>query len=247
MSPQKISIPASLQNEVLLKSRRRCALCYSDNDTKPKQGDIALLAPPDVQPALTNLVYLCTDHLTEIATGRLPLDDVASARDQLYHALTSEIEFATDDLQRAVLVVDSRDMEFTNRVLQFLEMAGLKTIRISAYGVLGRPMLEKLEQVSQVGYALVLLTADDTGGRLGEKLNPRPRQNVIFELGYLIGRLGRNRVIAIAQESMEKHMELPSDFLGIYYISMGKGEEWKRQLALELGAVGLDIPEEELA
>ena len=64
---------------------------------------------------------------------------------------------------------------------------------------LGRTIIEKFEDYSDVSYAVVLLTPDDLGRRVNDldNLLPRARQNVIFELGFMIGKLGRNRVCAL--------------------------------------------------
>ncbi len=56
-------------------------------------------------------------------------------------------------------------------------------------------MIEKVEANSDVGFAVVLLTPDDEGCEKGGKSEPRARQNVLLELGYFIGRLGREKVL----------------------------------------------------
>ena len=57
----------------------------------------------------------------------------------------------------------------------------------------GLTIIEKIEQYSDVGFAIVLLTPDDVGGLKDkpEELQPRARQNVIFELGYFMAKLGK--------------------------------------------------------
>jgi predicted nucleotide-binding protein len=50
----------------------------------------------------------------------------------------------------------------------------------------GKTLIEKFEAHSDVGFAVVLLTDDDLGGRKGGEQNPRARQNVVLELGYFI-------------------------------------------------------------
>jgi len=77
-----------------------------------------------------------------------------------------------------------------------------------------------------------LLTSDDIGGIKDKnpKLQPRARQNVILELGYFMGRLGRSRVCAL----YDKGVELPSDYQGILYIVLDKEGAWKTKLAQEL-------------
>ena len=94
-----------------------------------------------------------------------------------------------------------------------------------------------MEANSDVGFAVVLLTADDEGCVKGGKLEPRVRQNVLLELGYFIGRLGRAKVCALKRGVVE----IPSDFAGVVWESMDAGHGWKLALARELKAAGYDI------
>ena len=103
----------------------------------------------------------------------------------------------------------------------------------------GRTIIEKFEDYSQVGYAVVLCTPDDIGALAsqGDKLRPRPRQNVILELGYFFGRLGRSRVCAL----LDGDMEMPSDYAGVLYVLLDDADGWKLTLAKELRAAGLPV------
>ena len=67
---------------------------------------------------------------------------------------------------------------------------------------------------------------------LGEQWTKRARQNVIAELGWFAGRLGRNRVCALVKGKVE----LPSDFAGVGYVDMDPKGSWKREVAQELEA-----------
>ena len=77
----------------------------------------------------------------------------------------------------------------------------------------GSTIIEKFERHAQAGFAVVLLTPDDVGTLQGDEnnLGPRARQNVIFELGFFIGRLGRERVCALTKGEVE----IPSDYTGL--------------------------------
>jgi hypothetical protein len=66
---------------------------------------------------------------------------------------------------------------------------------------------------------------------------PRARQNVLLELGYFVGRLGRSRVRAL----MRGDMEVPSDFGGVVYEPFDAGGAWKQALSREFQAAGFDI------
>ena len=101
----------------------------------------------------------------------------------------------------------------------------------------GRTVIEKLEHhASQIDIAFVLLTPDDTGGVSDptSSMRPRARQNVVFELGYFFGKLGRRsgRVIVLHKGPLE----IASDIAGLMYIDIQNGvgaaaEEIRRELA----------------
>jgi predicted nucleotide-binding protein len=98
---------------------------------------------------------------------------------------------------------------------------------------------EKFEDHSgDAVFAVVLLTGDDEGGiRAGTNKQPRGRQNVIFELGFFFGKLGRRRVSVVLEENVEK----PSDIDGLVYITFDDAGAWKQALARELEAAGISV------
>ena len=86
---------------------------------------------------------------------------------------------------------------------------------------------------------MALLTPDDVGALKNEEKNLklRARQNVVFELGYFLGRLGRERVCALTKGDVE----IPSDYDGVVYIPLDDSEGWKMKLIKELKNVGFDV------
>lgn len=78
------------------------------------------------------------------------------------------------------------------------------------------------------------------GGRkklLYDKQKKRARQNVILELGFFLGKLGRKRVCALYEEGVE----IPSDYDGVIFVPLDKNGAWHLSLAKELKAAGLSI------
>jgi predicted nucleotide-binding protein len=67
------------------------------------------------------------------------------------------------------------------------------------------------------------------GKRRAESRNPLC-DNVVFELGFFIGKLGAASVAALVKGDIER----PSDFDGIGYIDFDAKGEWKRLLAREM-------------
>lgn len=140
---------------------------------------------------------------------------------------------------RRVFVVHGHDEEAKQIVARFLEKLNLEPIILSERPDEGRTTIEKFEGNADVGFAVVLLTPDDVGHSKKEPENPRPRarQNVLLELGYFIGRLGRSRVRALHKGSVE----IPSDFHGVLYVPMDDADGWKLKLARELKQADIEI------
>jgi hypothetical protein len=70
-------------------------------------------------------------------------------------------------------------------------------------------LVSLLKAASMFDFGILLATKDDKTEKR-EKSFDVPRDNVIFEFGIFIGRLGKNRAFVI----QEKGIELPSDVLG---------------------------------
>lgn len=140
---------------------------------------------------------------------------------------------------RRVFVVHGHDEQAKLATARFLENLRLEAIVLSEKPNEGRTIIEKFEHHADVSYAIVLLTPDDVGAPEAEPATTRPRarQNVILELGYFIGRLGRARVCALYKDGVE----LPSDLHGVLYVQMDAGDGWILKLAKEMKATGLDV------
>ena len=137
-----------------------------------------------------------------------------------------------------VFVVHGHDGEAKEATARVLEKLGLDAIILHEQSSEGRTIVEKLEHYSDVGFAVVLLTPDDLGrAKDATELKPRARQNVLLELGYFVGLLGRNRVCALRRTDVE----IPSDYDGVVYTDYDNAGRWRYDLARELKAAGYDI------
>jgi len=102
----------------------------------------------------------------------------------------------------------------------------------------GLTIIEKFEKHASIhAFAVVVATADDVGGVRSEELNPRARQNVIFEAGFFVGTLGRDQVVILHAEGVE----LPSDLSGIIYIPLDLANAWRTKLGKEMRAAGINV------
>jgi hypothetical protein len=141
----------------------------------------------------------------------------------------------------AVFVVHGSDVARREEVGRFL----IQVLNVETPVVIlheepnrGRTIIEKFEgSAAQAQFAVVLLTADDEARRRGaESWEMRARQNVVFELGFFVGKLGRERVAVLYESGVER----PSDIDGLVYVSLDEAGGWKIQLTREMKAAGVD-------
>ena len=149
------------------------------------------------------------------------------------------------EISRRVFVVHGHDEEAKQSVARCLEKLELKAIILHEHPSQGRTIIEKFEDYADVGFAVVLWTPDDVGAAKDDidNLKPRARQNVVFELGFFVGSLGRQRVCALHKGDVE----IPSDFAGVLWVSMDPGGAWRFALGQEMKAAGLDVDLNKLA
>ena len=137
-----------------------------------------------------------------------------------------------------VFIVHGHDDAIKLEVARFIEHLGLTAIILNEKPNEGRTIIEKIEKYSDVGYAIILYTPCDKGGEFNGELEdykPRARQNVVFEHGYFIGKLGRERVYALVKGDIEK----PNDISGVVYTPMDGN--WKLDLCSNLSNSGFNI------
>jgi len=156
-------------------------------------------------------------------------------------------------LRKEVFISHGKELKPVNELKSMLCDFGLTPVVLSEQPSMGKTVMEKLEAYSEVGYVFVILTPDDLGGfaELGSKwsrparlrkflktAHPRPRQNVILEFGFFVGKLGRDRIACL----LKKPVEQPSDMQGIVYLSFKESlDEIRAEIKKELKAAGYEI------
>jgi len=131
---------------------------------------------------------------------------------------------------RDIFIVHGHDEEARKDTDLFLRRQNLNPIILMEQPSAGKTIIEKLEAYTDVGYGIVLYTPCDQTA----EGNRRARQNVVLEHGYLMGRLGRDRVFALVKGDIE----LPGDYKGVVYIAMNPNNDWKVELVKELKKAG---------
>lgn len=138
-----------------------------------------------------------------------------------------------------VFIVHGHDEAARLAVARFVENLGFEAIILHEQASAGNTIIEKIEANSNVGFGIVLYTPCDLGRSREEEdpLKPRARQNVVFEHGYLIGKIGRENVCALVKGDIET----PNDISGVVYIKMNEGDSWKLAVAKEMKKSGYDV------
>lgn len=137
-----------------------------------------------------------------------------------------------------VFIIHGRNERVKNEVANFLTILDLQPIMLNEQANKGRTIIEKFEDHSNVMAAIALFTSDDVGKLKDcDELEDRARQNVIFEAGYFIGKLGRERTIILYEDGLK----IPSDLSGYLYIPLDSDKQWHQGLIKELKAIGFNI------
>ena len=138
-----------------------------------------------------------------------------------------------------VFIVHGHDEAAKAKTARFIEKLGLNPIILHEQASGSKTVIEKIEAYSNVGFGIVLYTPCDIGAKNEDKpeLKKRARQNVVFEHGFLIGKIGRNNVCALVKGDIET----PNDISGVVYVKMDEEDAWHLKIAKELRNSGYKI------
>lgn len=165
------------------------------------------------------------------------IEEVEEWSDDVIEATIPKQTSSTNNSNK-VFIVHGHDNGAKQEVARFLEKLGLEPIILHEQASSQKTIIEKIESYAeQVGFGVVLYTACDIGGKDKDNLQSRARQNVVFEHGYLIGLLGRDKVCPL----VKGNIETPGDISGVVYTSMDEAGSWHLPLARELKNAGYQI------
>lgn len=141
--------------------------------------------------------------------------------------------------KKKVFIVHGHDNEAKSKTARLVEKLGFKAIILHEQASSSKTIIEKIEEYSNVGFGIVLYTPCDLGAKKTDnvQLKPRARQNVVFEHGFLIGKIGRGNVCAL----VKGQLETPNDISGVVYIDMNDTDSWKYSVAKEMKEAGYNV------
>jgi predicted nucleotide-binding protein len=178
-----------------------------------------------------NGAYLCTDQfVTPTQTELLPTKEAAAPRGR-----------------QRVLVVSGKDYVMNQAVVAALGKLFLVPVVLQEEPSRGRKIMVNFTGYIDIKFAVVLLSPDDCVYPKDDKTTKskhKPRQDTVFLLGYMLGKLGADKVLALFRE--DKNFEIPNDFEGIKFVAFDDRGSWKLSLVRELAACGYSVEGERI-
>jgi len=170
------------------------------------------------------------------------LKKLRAKTDLLKTSLATSIVYnkGTIELDKSqVFIVHGHDDVAKTKTARFVEKLGFEAIILHEQASSSKTIIEKIEEYSNVGFGIILYTPCDIGGKqiVNPDLKSRARQNVVFEHGFLIGKIGRSNVCALVKGDIET----PNDISGVVYVPMDEADAWRYTIARELKRAGYDI------
>jgi hypothetical protein len=156
--------------------------------------------------------------------------------------IDDDVKLVDQEQSTQVFLVHGHDDGMKQHVARTLSKLELEPIILHEKPNQGRTIIEKFTDYSNVSFAVVLLSPDDIGGSRNTAptdLKSRARQNVILELGYFLGRLGRARVVALYRQAED--FEMPSDYSGVLFVPYDDAGRWQFDLLKELKSCGYAV------
>lgn len=141
-----------------------------------------------------------------------------------------------------VFVVYGHNEDMRTAVTKYIKRIGIRSLDLMEYSPSGiKTIFDSLNSCANlIECAVILLSADDiVVNDKFEFQSYRARQNVIFEMGFFAGILGKDKVIVVYEPN--ENFEFPSDIVGVYYTAYEKDNKWKQDLRLNLKKIGFQL------
>jgi len=223
--------PTQDVDDVLIKSRRRCALCYASGDATVKSGNVAHIEPvtDSRDETADNLMFLCAKHIKETHERKAATPMKLRAwRAQLYEAISKE-DNTTRTTPPKVFISYGLDTTVIHEIAAVLSDRDVEQIILPKRLDPAFITLERLQLNLSADFAIVVLD------------KPAKDPAELFELGFFLGRLGPERVCALAMPDTL----IPRDISGAHLIKKDASGRWKNSLIRRLAAaaIGTQSPE----
>ncbi len=220
-----------------------------------KDGSWLDLTPKDEFKSAVGLTYPLGLEMADDVSLEGIRRDVDTKVERLEHLLSVVDEYelidGVSDAERdgglaadgEIFIIHGRDDKTRMQLeLLILKRTGKSAIVLSDQPNRGATVIEKFESAfNPASFAIAIMSADDRGGLAStDETQLRARQNVLLELGYAMGKLGRSRTAVL----YDPVVELPSDLGGIAYYEIDGSGKWESSLLGELQGAGFEVKPE---
>jgi len=216
---------------------------YQTADQLHLPNQESLIAAKDKKYLIDNLlkgkvkgVYLCTEEFVAVT----PKNPAQATQAQ-------PVVLAPSGIPRRIIVVSGTDEIMKQTITGALRKLGLVAIVMSEEPCQGKKIVERFADYADVGFALVLLSPDIYVYPKGEEATKRervPKQDVTLMFGFLLGKLGKDKVLAFYRES--PNFAFPIEFEGFKFTALDDRNSWKLALIRELTNCGYTVDAERL-
>lgn len=135
---------------------------------------------------------------------------------------------------RKIFIIHGHDEGLKREVQLLISRAGVDDVVLHERPDKGRTLIDKLIEEGQgAAYVIALLSPDD---KVLDGTS-RARQNVILEIGYFLGKLGKSKIRLLKKGDIE----IPSDLQGILYTEVDRDGAWRMKLLKEMKSEGIHI------
>lgn len=151
------------------------------------------------------------------------------------------------NMRRRIFVAHGSDDEMKQATVGALGKLGLAPVLMREQPSQGRKIVEAFADYADVSFAVVLLSPDDfvySKDDAPAKRKLRPAHDVVFELGFFLGRLGKDNVLVFYREL--ENFEALTDFEGVRFTAFDDRDSWKLSLIRELTACGYSVDADKL-
>ena len=137
-----------------------------------------------------------------------------------------------------ILLVPGSDQLVNNEVAIFLRSLFTNVSICSSFEDHG-PFVDRMNRYADTDFAIVILSPDFLfypRTQTFESASLMASQGLIFQLGYLVAKLGRQRVIVLFQE--HDRFRRPTDYFDLYYVSLNPTGAWKTDILKRMESFG---------
>jgi len=144
-----------------------------------------------------------------------------------------------------VCVTYGRDQLMNKQVVSVIKQLGIDPVVMQDKNNSTKPLAQFVTEHKNIAFVIAILSADDwvypKQGKSQDKMMYAD-QKVIFDLGFWIGRLGRNRVFALYYD--QQSFRWPTEHFDVIYAPLDRNQLWKKDLVNRLKKCDIALPDQ---